>query len=150
MRSDDPRDLLAVVEKQKSGNAADTKPLRKAWRRVAVDFHQLEAAGPVLGDLLNYRRHDPAWAAPGSPEIDQHRQRALLDHRRIVGLAGFRQPGQRRPAGTAMRHAARCRPDSILPPAIPAADERRGRGHGHQPGTLTARRSSKGVAGTRP
>src|SRR6059036_1845322 len=118
MRSDDPRDLLAVVEKQKSGNAADTKPLRKAWRRVAVDFHQLEAAGPVLGDLLHDRRHDPARATPGSPEIDQDGKRALLDHRRIVSLAGFRQPGQGGAADTAMRHAACCRSDSILPAAV--------------------------------
>src|SRR2546426_7250296 len=90
MRPDDPRDLLTVVEKQKGGNAADAKPLRKVWRRVAVDFDQLEPAGPLLGDLLHDRRHDQAWSAPGSPEIDEHRQRALLDHRRIVGLAGFR------------------------------------------------------------
>src|SRR3989454_11469670 len=123
MRPDDPRDLLTVVDKQKGGNAADAKALRKVWRRIAVDFHQLEAARALLGDLLHDRRHDPARAAPGSPEIDQDGKRALLDHRRIVSLAGFRQPGQRRPADPAMRYAAGRRPDSILPPALRAADE---------------------------
>src|SRR5439155_20486315 len=108
-----------------------------------------EAAGTLLGDLLHHRRHDPAGSAPGSPEIDQHRQRALLDHRRIVGLAGFRQPGHLRPADAAMRHATCYRRDSILPPAVRAADYRRLWGHGLQLVTLMARSSSMGVAVTR-
>ena len=122
MRPDNPRDLLTVIEKNQGRNPANAKPLGNVWRRVGVDFHQLEAAGPVLGDLFNDRRHDPARAAPGSPEIDQDGKRALLDHRRIVSLAGFRQPGQGGAADTAMGHAAGRRPDSILPPAVAAAD----------------------------
>src|SRR6058998_2994652 len=106
MRPDDPRDLLTVVEKQKGGNAADAKPLRKVWRRVTVDFHQLEPAGALLGNLLHNRRHGPARAAPRSPEVDQDGKGALLDHGGIVGLAGFSHPGQRSAADTTMRHAA--------------------------------------------
>src|SRR5438094_8896564 len=105
MRPDDPRDLLTVVDKQKGGNAADAKALRKVWRRIAVDFHQLEAARALLGDLLHDRRHDPARAAPGSPEIDQDGKRALLDPRRLVSAAAFRPPGHAAAPATATRDA---------------------------------------------
>src|SRR5438105_13040526 len=89
MRSNDPRDVLPVVQKNKRGNPADAKPMGNIWRRVGVYFYQLQAAGPLLCDLLHDGRHDSARAAPGSPEIDEDRERALLDDRRIVGLATF-------------------------------------------------------------
>ena len=50
--------------------------------------------------LLQLGRDDPAWAAPGRPEIDEHRQRRFADQRieltggvEIDGLAGRRQIG---------------------------------------------------------
>jgi len=55
MRPDNPRDLLTVIEKNQGRNPANAKPLGKVWRRVAVDFHQLEAAGSHLRDLLDDR-----------------------------------------------------------------------------------------------
>src|SRR5438105_15719000 len=133
MGSDDPRDLLTVVQKNKGGNPADAKPLRNVGRRVGVDLHQLQAAGPLLCDLLHDGRDDPARAAPGSPEIDEDRERALLDDRRVVGLATFRQPGQRRPTDATVRDTIGGPPDPIPPAGLWARDQgrfRRPRGTG--------------------
>ena len=55
MRPDNPRDLLTVIEKNQGRNPANAKPLGNVWRRVDVDFHQLEAAGSHLRDLLDDR-----------------------------------------------------------------------------------------------
>ena len=124
-RADDPRDLLPVVHQHQGGNPANAEALREVGRRIGVDLDQLQAAGALLGDLLDDGRHHPARSAPGRPEIDQDRQRALLNDRRVIGLAAFRQPGQGCAADAAMRHSAGRRPDPILPSAVGTADQRR-------------------------
>jgi len=51
-RADDPRDLLPVVHQHQRGNPANAEALREVGRRIGVDLDQLQAAGALLGDLL--------------------------------------------------------------------------------------------------
>ena len=55
MRSDDPRDLFAMVEKQKSGNAADTKPLSRHLRGQARTRRGPLALSPSIGPCFSDR-----------------------------------------------------------------------------------------------
>src|SRR5258708_14940859 len=106
-------------------DTANAKPRRQVRRVIAVDLDELEPSGQIRRNLLHDGRDDPAGPAPRSPEIYQHRQRALLDNGWKLGLAAFGQPGQRGAAVAAMRYAAGCRADAVHLAAIRATDQRR-------------------------
>src|SRR3989442_12069930 len=123
-RARDARHLLAVIDQNEGGDATNAKAPRQVRRVIAVDLDELEPSGPLGRDLFDDGRHDAAGAAPGGPEIHHDPPRALLDDRRKVGLAAFRQPRQRGTAVATMREAGCRLPDAIHVAAVWAADER--------------------------
>src|SRR4029077_8199202 len=145
----DARDLLSVIDQDECRDAANAKPTGQVRRVITVDLDQLQLAGQIRRNLFDGWRHDPAGGAPGRPEIHEHRQCALFDHGRILGLAAFGQPGQRVAAVTAVRDAARRGWDAIRLAAVWAADQSRlFRRSVHRLVTLTVRTSSRGAAVT--
>ena len=56
-------------------------PMRRAdpRRLVDVDLHELDLPGVSLRECLERRAHHAARSAPRRPQVDEHRQRRLLD-----------------------------------------------------------------------
>ena len=78
-KPDDLADRLATLEDQQRRDRAD--PVLTGGHRVlvGVELHELDAAVVLLGEFLDDRRDHAAGAAPGRPEVDQHRV-VVLDH----------------------------------------------------------------------
>ena len=68
---------LAVHQQDDRGKALDAKCGRELLLLVGIDLHQLEAAGIGGLQLFQQRADHLAGAAPGGPEVHQHR----LGHR---------------------------------------------------------------------
>src|SRR3989442_15223183 len=122
-RARDARHLFAVIDQNEGGDATNAKAPRQVRRVIAVDLDELEPSGQLGRDLFDDGRHDAAGAAPGRPEIPHDRQRALLDDRRKVSLAAFRQPRQGGAAVATMRDAGGRRPHAVHLAAVRAAHD---------------------------
>src|SRR5687767_11043852 len=76
--ADDALRLAAVLEQDHGRDRADAEPTRRDRIRVDVELRDLELV--VLGgDLLEDGADHPAGAAPGRPEVDEHRLVGLQD-----------------------------------------------------------------------
>jgi hypothetical protein len=78
LRAYDAIDLPAAFHDQQHGNALDVETLRRRGILVDVQLRDAKAAAHFLRQIVDHRRDHPAWSAPGSPQVDQHRQRGLL------------------------------------------------------------------------
>ena len=77
-----PSDLildLTTFEKKQRGNGPDVEFERKILVLIDVDLSYFYGASFFLCDFFKNRRDHFAGAAPGRPEIDQHRLGALRD-----------------------------------------------------------------------
>src|SRR5437868_14072471 len=76
--ADEPLRFLAALEQDHRRDGADAEAAR--GDRVGVDIELRDPDVLLLGcDLLEDRGDHPAGAAPGRPEIDQHRSVRLED-----------------------------------------------------------------------
>src|SRR5207249_2445087 len=82
-------------------------------------------AGEVDGKALDDRSDHAARAAPGGPEVDQDRERALLDNGGEVTARHVSEPGQRSSARGAVRHPSSRHSNAALLPATGARDHLR-------------------------
>ena len=62
------------------GDASDVVPCGKFREPLGVDLQHDGAAREVLRDLCDMRRRRPAGAAPGRPEINEHRDLAVANN----------------------------------------------------------------------
>src|ERR1700687_1069004 len=115
--------FFALVQQDQGGDTADPKPLLQAGRQVSVDLDHLHLTGQLLGQPLDRWRDDPAGPAPGSPEVDEDRDRALLGYGAEVRHVGFGEPRERPAALRAVWDTFRGRPDARLLPAVGARDD---------------------------
>src|SRR5438477_1282338 len=144
--------LLGRIHEDESRDAADSEALLQSGLLVRVHLDRLQLAGQLDGHLLHGRRDDTAWPAPRCPEVDQDRDRAVLDHGLELLSAAVGQPRQRLAAFGAERNAAGGGPDSRFLSAAGAGDDLRFahvfrsfralsaqfRNHAYQPSRMTA------------
>src|SRR5450759_2442703 len=122
-RPSHPVAFFCPLHQNQGRNATDSELLLEGRRQVCVDLDPLQLACPLLGQPLHGWGDDPAWGAPGSPEVDQHRDRALLDDSAEIRRAGLGQPWQRMAAFRAVRHSLSGRTDSCFLTARGAGDD---------------------------
>src|ERR1700681_1845429 len=125
-RTGHPVALLRPFHEDQGRNAADAEPFLEPGSQVGVDLDHLQLAGPLLRQLFERWCDDPARGTPRRPEIDQHRDGALLGHRAEVGGSGLGQPGKRPVALWAVGDAFGRRPDARLLTAVGAGDDLEG------------------------
>jgi len=128
-RAGDAIAFLAFVHQHQRRYAADPKPLLQARFLVGVHLHRLQPAGQLIGKPFDRRRDHPAGSAPGRPEVDQHRDRALLDNRGEIRRPAVSQPRQRLAASRAVRNAFGGGPDAGFLAAFGAGNDL---GFGHR------------------
>jgi len=132
--ADDALLLLAALEDEHGGDAADAVGGGHVGAVVRVHLAALDLAGVVLGQLVDHRRDHPARPAPRRPELHQHRRLArhhhpvpvlLVRHQHFVdgvlGLADVPRPprgdaadGQRRGGGPLGRREAAADGEPVL------------------------------------
>src|SRR5688500_20231174 len=71
--------LLAGVEDEHRGHAADAVLRADGRGLVDVELADLDLALELVGELLHDGSERTAGAAPGGPEVDEHRHRGLED-----------------------------------------------------------------------
>src|SRR5262249_10399215 len=74
-----PRDFLAILERDQSGNPADTVAPRDLRHRVGVELGESHPRLEPRGSLFVSWGHGPARSAPARPEIDHERQVVRLE-----------------------------------------------------------------------
>src|SRR4029079_18915906 len=67
------------AKEDERGDAANAEPRRGLRARVAVDLGEDRLALQLPSRPLDMRRHRPARAAPGGPEVDDDRQLVASD-----------------------------------------------------------------------
>lgn len=87
--ADDAVDRLPILEDHQSGDGHDLILAGQELVLIGVDLADLEFSRIVPGDLVHDRRHHPARAAPGGPEVDEHHPRILQDLFLEVSLREF-------------------------------------------------------------
>jgi hypothetical protein len=78
--------LHPALKEKECRNAANPKLLRNARRLVDIDFGDLELAGVLSSNLLDYRREHPAGGAPRRPKIDEQGFRGTRDDSVEIGI----------------------------------------------------------------
>src|SRR6266545_2501048 len=100
-------DFAATLEDRHGGNPLDPVPGSDRRVDIRVDLDDQDLAGVARRDLADLGGHGPAGAAPGSPEVDQHRYAALAEHPvELTPLIDRHRLGRRRqlgPTGAAAR-----------------------------------------------
>src|SRR6201999_1280640 len=71
-KADDLVRYLAVLEKKKGRNTADTITHRRGCVRVDVHLHALQFAVILVGNFVSDRGQGSARTAPGGPKITQN------------------------------------------------------------------------------
>jgi hypothetical protein len=74
-----PRHFAAADEQRDGRDAANVEPRAHALCLVRIHLDELHARLEFRCGLLEGRRHHPARAAPGRPEVHQHGQLAARD-----------------------------------------------------------------------
>ena len=84
--------LATVLQSHQGRDAANAEPARRVGIVVTVDLDQHGAPLQLLGSQIEMRRHPDAGAAPGCPEVDQHRQLGALGEEIEIGIGQFDGP----------------------------------------------------------
>src|SRR6188508_2644013 len=79
MGADEASGFLPVLEEDHGGNAPHLIPNSDIGVHIHVEFQKDSVLPVVLGDLVQYRSHGPAGAAPGRPEVHKDRLFRLED-----------------------------------------------------------------------
>ena len=77
--AEDLVDLLASLEYHQRGEAADALTIGDVEVLLCVNLDELDLAAILLGELLNHRRENLSWAAPGGLEV-YHDGKVSLQH----------------------------------------------------------------------